>query len=174
MGIFCKALRRRDCTPKPQGFFIMTYAEKLKDPRWQKKRLLILKRDDFACQLCGDKETTLHVHHLSYGANPWDSRNKNLITYCEHCHSVVEFCKVNQLVAIPVKSYKKETESFFIIYVLAQNEQSRRFGIYLFEFQKFEKQIDFTGLILEELVEVINKEIVNRKKQPRTPVMANR
>ena len=26
----------------------------------------------------------------------------------------------------------------------------------------------------QELVEVINKEIVNRKKQPRTPVMANR
>ncbi len=26
------------------------YASKLKDPRWQKKRLEILQRDDFACQ----------------------------------------------------------------------------------------------------------------------------
>lgn len=29
----------------------MTYAEKLKDPRWQKKRLRILERDAFACHM---------------------------------------------------------------------------------------------------------------------------
>ena len=37
--------------------------EKYKDPRWQKKRLKILERDKWACQLCDGKEKTLHIHH---------------------------------------------------------------------------------------------------------------
>lgn len=71
----------------------MTYAEKLKDPRWQKKRLFILERDDWQCQLCFDTETTLHVHHLSYDKNPWDVPEENLVAYCEHCHLVAESLK---------------------------------------------------------------------------------
>lgn len=42
------------------------YSEKLKDPRWQKKRLEILNRDEFACRFCGDNKSTLNVHHISY------------------------------------------------------------------------------------------------------------
>ena len=66
----------------------MTYSEKLKDPRWQKKRLEILQRDNFTCQLCGDTETTLHIHHKKYFKNkePWDINNKYLVTLCKHCH----------------------------------------------------------------------------------------
>lgn len=44
----------------------MTYYEMLKDPRWQKKRLEIMERDEFACRDCGDKESTLNVHHTYY------------------------------------------------------------------------------------------------------------
>lgn len=29
-----------------------TYKENLKNPKWQKKRLKILKRDDFKCRCC--------------------------------------------------------------------------------------------------------------------------
>ena len=66
-----------------------TYSEKLKDPRWQKKRLKILNRDKFTCKLCGDTETTLHVHHKEYisGNDPWDYPNKLLVTICGHCHN---------------------------------------------------------------------------------------
>lgn len=32
----------------------MTYSQKLRDPRWQKKRLEILERDSFTCQHCHD------------------------------------------------------------------------------------------------------------------------
>jgi hypothetical protein len=66
----------------------MTYAEKLRDPRWQKKRLEILQRDDWKCQLCGDKSNTLVIHHFFYENNlePWEYPNKSLITYCENCH----------------------------------------------------------------------------------------
>jgi 5-methylcytosine-specific restriction endonuclease McrA len=64
----------------------MKYSEKLKDPRWQKKRLEIFERDNFACQLCGDSESTLVVHHFKYEGEPWEIDNKYLITYCESCH----------------------------------------------------------------------------------------
>ena len=66
----------------------MKYAEKLKDPRWQKKRLKILERDEFTCTQCGDKKRTLHVHHLFYlkDQNPWEYDDKSLLTICDRCH----------------------------------------------------------------------------------------
>lgn len=64
----------------------MTYSEKLKDPRWQKKRLQILDRDEFACKYCGNENLELHVHHLKYFNNPWDIENKFLVTICVICH----------------------------------------------------------------------------------------
>lgn len=67
---------------------VKSYAEKLKDPRWQKKRLEILSRDDFMCQKCQDKESTLHVHHRYYesGVEPWDYEDHTLVTLCWDCH----------------------------------------------------------------------------------------
>ena len=69
-----------------------TYAELLKDPRWQKKRLEIMEVHDFCCQECGRSDLTLHVHHTVYqkGANPWEYENKYLRCYCEHCHEKAE------------------------------------------------------------------------------------
>jgi len=71
------------------------YSELLKDPRWQKRRLEIMKRDKFKCKLCGDEETTLQVHHKEYvnGNNPWEYNNDQLITLCEHCHFEIELLK---------------------------------------------------------------------------------
>ncbi len=65
------------------------YSEKLKDPRWQKKRLEILERDRWECHLCAEREKTLHVHHLFYFSKrePWEINNGFLITLCENCHS---------------------------------------------------------------------------------------
>jgi hypothetical protein len=64
------------------------YSEKLKDPRWQRKRLEILDRDEFTCQHCHANTKTLHVHHLDYlpGKEPWDYENYFLLTLCEDCH----------------------------------------------------------------------------------------
>jgi hypothetical protein len=66
-----------------------TYSEKLRDPRWQKKRLEIMQRDNFTCQRCQSTADTLAVHHLSYerGKAPWDYPNEVLVTLCEHCHT---------------------------------------------------------------------------------------
>ncbi len=65
------------------------YAEKLKDPRWQKKRLEIFERDGWKCRFCDDDKSTLVVHHKDYlpNAEPWDYPGNLLITLCEDCHS---------------------------------------------------------------------------------------
>jgi hypothetical protein len=67
----------------------MTYSEKLRDPRWQRKRLEIMKRDDFACMNCKSKDKTLVVHHRVYinGREPWEYENHSLETLCEECHN---------------------------------------------------------------------------------------
>ena len=64
------------------------YAAKLRDPRWQKKRLEIFERDNWTCQECGATQETLAVHHKVYLPNtePWDYENDLLITFCESCH----------------------------------------------------------------------------------------
>jgi hypothetical protein len=66
----------------------LSYSKKLKDPRWQKKRLEILERDRWACRECLDEEKTLHVHHLIYlsGFDPWEIPDGFLLTLCEDCH----------------------------------------------------------------------------------------
>ena len=68
-------------------FAPMSYADKLKDPRWQKKRLQILERDEFTCRDCGAKDKTLHVHHCHYDRrDPWEMEDSLLLTLCEDCH----------------------------------------------------------------------------------------
>jgi len=71
-----------------------SYYDKLKDPKWQKKRLEILNRDNFTCQSCMSDDNTLHVHHKSYdkGREPWDYPNTCFITLCEECHGVEQHC----------------------------------------------------------------------------------
>lgn len=68
----------------------MTYSEKLKDPRWQKRRLELLQQADWTCQndRCGSKADTLHVHHLFYekGIEPWEYEDYQYRILCENCH----------------------------------------------------------------------------------------
>jgi len=58
-----------------------------KDPRWQKKRLQILERDQWKCLACSDSQNTLHVHHFYYDGEPWDVPDSALQTLCEQCHA---------------------------------------------------------------------------------------
>lgn len=70
----------------------IAYQEKLKNPLWQRKRLFILTRDAFKCQMCGDTTTTLHVHHRHYlpFRDPWDYPDDLLVTLCDPCHKKEE------------------------------------------------------------------------------------
>jgi len=63
-----------------------SYSEKLKDPRWQKKRLKILERDQYMCKGCGSTRDELHIHHLRYVDNPWETEDQYLVTLCSTCH----------------------------------------------------------------------------------------
>lgn len=83
----------------------MTYAQKLKHPKWQQKRLKILERDRWTCQLCGDINKTLHVHHLKYTAEPYNEPDEKLITYCEICHGVVSKFKDKTVYSISTREF---------------------------------------------------------------------
>lgn len=65
-----------------------TYYEKLKSPKWQKKRLEILDLRGFKCEICQDKDSQLHVHHKIYkkGLTPWGYPNHNYAVLCDDCH----------------------------------------------------------------------------------------
>jgi len=67
---------------------VMEYAEKLKDPRWQKKRLQVFERDNWTCQICGNTKETLCIHHKYYEKDkePWDYEDDCYQTLCELCH----------------------------------------------------------------------------------------
>ena len=66
----------------------MKYKDKLKHPKWQRKRLETFQRDEWSCQNCGETELTLHVHHKHYerGKNPWEYNIDDLVTLCDRCH----------------------------------------------------------------------------------------
>lgn len=65
-----------------------TYYELLKHPLWQKKRLQILERSGFCCEVCGEEEKMLSVHHGYYekGLKPWEYPDESLHCLCEKCH----------------------------------------------------------------------------------------
>ena len=64
-----------------------SYSEKLKDPRWQRKRLSIFERDEWKCRDCQSADGQLNVHHCGYVRNPWDAPDEILMTLCNQCHS---------------------------------------------------------------------------------------
>lgn len=72
------------------------YMEKLRDPRWQKKKNGVLERDDYTCTWCGaglNDGRNLQVHHGFYSRdydNPWEYPNESLFTLCESCHQQAE------------------------------------------------------------------------------------
>lgn len=66
-----------------------SYSEKLRDPRWQKKRLEVLEAAEWKCHSCGKKDKELHVHHPYYLKNtdPWD--HPWLVALCKDCHEQI-------------------------------------------------------------------------------------
>jgi hypothetical protein len=108
----------------------MNYSEKLKDPRWQKKRLEVLQRDNFTCQLCLDATTTLHVHHFCYdvSGDPWAVDNSALRTYCNSCHKLVESLGRDDIPWLVNKIY--EGDGLFAIVLIYDVCGVRKLGIF--------------------------------------------
>lgn len=106
----------------------MSYAEKLKNPKWQKKRLEILQRDEFKCCYCNDTETELQIHHLKYTKEPWQAPNEDLITLCKHCHSVVSKFKYLKVIAIEKNSHGDD-----IFTISVKHNSNGLFNIVIYE-----------------------------------------
>jgi len=99
----------------------MTYAEKLKNPKWQKKRLEIMSRDEFYCHKCYSSEDTLTVHHLYYikGNDPWDYPDDSFITLCEDCHEKEHELRPNSE-SILIDALRQKGYDYIDLRILAQ------------------------------------------------------
>ncbi len=101
------------------------YAAKFKDPRWQRKRLEVLERDDWQCKDCGSKSDTLNVHHLYYhfGSDPWDYPDFALVTLCEDCHGLQECYRRESQLDLPISlAYKGFLNSDMAAFIALLNE----------------------------------------------------
>lgn len=84
----------------------MKYAEQIKSPKWQKFRLKVFARDEFACRCCKDTESQLHAHHLYYLPNTpiWEYDIDGVVTVCDKCHEILtkELCKIAGHIAFDI------------------------------------------------------------------------
>lgn len=103
----------------------MNYAEQLKSPMWQKKRLKILQRDNFTCLLCSDTETELHIHHKEYksGKKPWEYEDSNFQTFCKYCHCIVECFKEYKLTPIISNKYFMDKCNIWVISTILNSQK---------------------------------------------------
>jgi 5-methylcytosine-specific restriction endonuclease McrA len=89
----------------------MSYSDDLTSPLWQKKRLEIMQRDSWRCQMCGTDKNSLTVHHLYYeaGKKPHEYDNDVLITLCKDCHRAThgEIAKISSLIAYSIVKKRK-------------------------------------------------------------------
>lgn len=120
----------------------MKYSEKLLDPRWQRKRLEVLNRDDFTCLLCNSKEDTLNVHHEVYCGDPWEVDIKHLKTYCFRCHEVIELCKRQRISVINVNKIPYTQERFLYL-VNSKSDKKGCKGIFLHIIHNFSNNRKF-------------------------------
>lgn len=65
-----------------------SFAEQIKHPKWQRKRLEVLSAANWTCQKCDADDVTLNVHHKQYvkGRLYWEYEAHELECLCENCH----------------------------------------------------------------------------------------
>jgi len=112
-----------------------TYSEKLKNPKWQRKRLEVLNKANFTCELCHDIEETLQVHHLQYlsGKEPWEYTLDNFKCLCATCHeaiSIINWIDYNDIIKVlKVKSLHNTHNNIYIKYFNKEVNYEFVFGI---------------------------------------------
>ena len=70
-----------------KGGFSISYQKQLAERRWEKIVKQVYKRDNYQCQICGERDIQIDCHHII----PWrishDDSLKNLIAVCKSCHT---------------------------------------------------------------------------------------
>ena len=110
-----------------------SYSDKLKDPRWQRKRLEVMEAADFACENCGDSESTLNVHHGYYewGREPWDYDLETLHCLCEPCHKLSDRSrKILALACGKLKTHEEKESTIAILTVIGNCNLRMREGFH--------------------------------------------
>ena len=86
-----------ECPPRT------SYSAKLRDERWQQKRVKILERANGHCQDCEKEFKNLEVHHCYYMTlcHPWQYPLDSLRALCRDCHEnrAVSEIRLNALLA---------------------------------------------------------------------------
>lgn len=49
----------------------------------------VLNRDNYTCQICGEKDIRLEVHHIQFRSKGGSNRMDNLVTLCRDCHKQI-------------------------------------------------------------------------------------
>ena len=103
------------------------YAELLRSPLWQKKRLEIMQRDNFTCCKCGCTYKELQVHHIKYikGRKPWEYDNEDLVTLCSDCHNEEHGVtkKTNPVIGEVYLLHHGDSTNFMICYAINYNKR---------------------------------------------------
>lgn len=80
--------RQRTALLRTLGY--QNYTEYLLSPEWKEIRLIVLRRDGWACRLCGVKAS--EVHHRDYERDTLLGRRMDgLEAVCRECHRAIEF-----------------------------------------------------------------------------------
>jgi hypothetical protein len=155
-----------------------TYSQKLRDPRWQKKRLEIFNRDEWACTICKDTTTELQVHHLRYifGKSPWDYENEMLQTLCSKCHQATHFAsgqkqliKETVKVELPFDSSEAQILKLLLLYgdltiaprlPIPKNRHTKIYELIISEFVKY--HIQFESKDLQQVYDAIAYKFYNQ------------
>ena len=66
----------------------MTYAQQLRHPLWQRRRLQVFQLANFTCVRCGSTSRELHAHHKTYIRDrlAWEYPDNLLECLCDPCH----------------------------------------------------------------------------------------
>lgn len=64
-----------------------SYEEYMQSDTWAKLAKEAREHANGRCQLCGEQNSTLEVHHNKYPTTWGEETQKDLIALCEHCHT---------------------------------------------------------------------------------------
>ena len=71
----------------PSSLVQLRREQRLKGASWKKRRELVLTRDNFTCQYCGEKDGEMHIDHVVPISRGGTNDIENLAVACADCNS---------------------------------------------------------------------------------------